>query len=87
MSAEELVKTQVIRPALLVKYILSLLVPMIVDVYPVINQHEIMIMTKFGQYFGQIWPCLGQNLSKLIFHQTFGLMGVDLKFQIFLKFF
>ena len=44
-------------------------------------------MTKFGQYFGQIWPCLGQNLSKLIFHQTFGLMGVDLKFQIFLKFF
>ena len=46
-----------------------------------------MIMAKFGQYFGQIWPCLGQNLSKLIFHQTFGLMGVDLKFQIFLTFF
>ena len=46
-----------------------------------------MIMTKFGQYFGQIWPCLGQNLSKLIFHQTYGLMGVDLKFQIFLNFF
>ena len=44
-------------------------------------------MTKFGQYFGQIWPCLGQNLSKLIFHQTFGLMVVDLKFHFFLNLF
>ena len=42
-------------------------------------------MTKFGQNFGQIWTFLGQKFSKLIFHHTFGLIGTDLKFQIFLK--
>ena len=36
------------------------------------SDFEILILTNCGQNFGHIWPCLGQNLSKLILHHTFG---------------